>query len=121
MSDLSVRGVRKKRRRHSTAFKAKIVSACRAPGVSVAEVALAHRLNANLVRKWIRLAEAASGNVSTPSFIPVALPGPVQATRPGPGLECIRLSIPTPAGAVGVDWPLAQADRCLALLRELLR
>jgi transposase-like protein len=32
----------RKRRRHSAEFKAKVVAACRQPGVSMAAVALAH-------------------------------------------------------------------------------
>ena len=33
--------------------KAALVAACSAPGVSVAAIALAHGVNANLLRKWI--------------------------------------------------------------------
>lgn len=42
------------RRRHSAEFKAKVLAACNEPGASVAAVALAHDLNANLVHKWRR-------------------------------------------------------------------
>lgn len=34
-------------------FKAAVMAACRKPGVSIASVALANRLNANLVRRWV--------------------------------------------------------------------
>ena len=40
------------RRRHGPDFKAKVLAACNEPGASIAAVALAHGLNANLVRKW---------------------------------------------------------------------
>ena len=40
------------RRRHDAEFKAKVLAACSEPGASIAAVALAHGLNANLVRKW---------------------------------------------------------------------
>ena len=40
------------RRRHDGEFKAKVLAACNVPGASIAAVALAHGLNANLVRKW---------------------------------------------------------------------
>jgi transposase len=43
--------VRRRRRTHSAEFKAKVVSACRQPGVSIAAVALANGLNANLLRR----------------------------------------------------------------------
>ena len=48
-----VSGLRK-RRRHSEEFRARVVAACQEPGVSVASVALANGLNANLVRRWIK-------------------------------------------------------------------
>ena len=40
------------RRRHDAELKAKVLAACDVPGASTAGVALAHGLNANLVRKW---------------------------------------------------------------------
>ncbi|WP_458237632.1 transposase, partial [Pseudomonas sp. P5_A2_2] len=39
------------RRRHDDELKAKVLSECAVPGASVAHVALAHGLNANLVHK----------------------------------------------------------------------
>lgn len=42
--------VRRRRRTHGAEFKTKVVSACQRPGVSMAAVALANGLNANLVR-----------------------------------------------------------------------
>jgi transposase len=40
------------RRRHDAEIKARVLAACNAPGASISAVALAHGLNANLVRKW---------------------------------------------------------------------
>jgi|688.fasta_scaffold1189588_1 transposase len=40
------------RRFHSPAFKAQAVAACSQPAVSLAAVALAHGINANLLRRW---------------------------------------------------------------------
>ena len=40
------------RRVHSVQLKAAVLAACNEPGASIAAVALAHGLNANLVRKW---------------------------------------------------------------------
>ena len=55
---------RRRRRRHSAEFKAAVIEECLRPGVSIAAVALAHGLNANMLRKWVidgehRLASAA--------------------------------------------------------------
>ena len=42
------------RRVHGEEFKARVLAECRQPGASVAAVALAHGLNANLLRKWLQ-------------------------------------------------------------------
>ena len=44
---------RRLRRRHSAEFKAAVVEECMRPGISIAAVALAHGLNANMLRKWL--------------------------------------------------------------------
>lgn len=41
------------RRRHAIAEKLAIIRECLEPGASLAGVALAHRVNANMVRKWV--------------------------------------------------------------------
>lgn len=44
---------RRPRRRHPIAEKLAIVRECLQPGASLAGVALAHQVNANMVRKWV--------------------------------------------------------------------
>lgn len=48
-----------KRRRHDASLKQAVVEQCAEPGASVASIALAHGLNANLVHKWRREARPA--------------------------------------------------------------
>ncbi|MFT7721726.1 MAG: transposase [Roseateles sp.] len=48
---------RRRRRRHTAEFKAAVIEECLRPGVSIAAVALAHGLNANMLRKWVIDAE----------------------------------------------------------------
>ena len=48
------------RRSHSAELKARVLGECSQQGASIAKVALAHGLNANLVHKWRRAAEAAT-------------------------------------------------------------
>ena len=79
---------RRRRRRHSAEFKAAVIEACKRPGVSIAAVALANGLNANLLRKWVQRAEvsesgdranplhAPSAVDPSPAFVPLALPAP---------------------------------------------
>jgi transposase len=42
------------RRRHDDELKARVLAACDEPGASVAAIARAYDLNANLVHKWRR-------------------------------------------------------------------
>jgi transposase len=48
-----VRVNRTGRRTYALQYKVDLVRQCSAPGVSVAAIALAHGINANLVRRWI--------------------------------------------------------------------
>lgn len=48
-----VRVNRTGRRTYSREYKLEVVEECSVPGASVAAVALSHRINANLVRRWI--------------------------------------------------------------------
>ena len=50
------------RRRHSAEFKRQVLAECAQPGASVAGVALAHWINANLVQKWRRQARGDGGS-----------------------------------------------------------
>ena len=44
----------RRRRTHTESFKLAVINACQVPGASVAGVALAHGVNANQVRRWLR-------------------------------------------------------------------
>ena len=72
------------RRRHSAELKDQVLAACDEPGASVAAVALAHDLNANLVHKWrrcrdaTRLAPAAGVTPAQVAALPVP-PAPLTA------------------------------------------
>lgn len=122
--------VRRRRRTHSAEFKAKVVSACRQPGVSIAAVALANGLNANLLRRWVVTEEqtppvrpmaAARAALPPPSvenrtFIPIPLERSTATTS-----QAITIELRRGATVVKVDWPLAAAAACAGWLRELLR
>ena len=79
--------LRAKRRSWSMAERQRIVEAALAPGASVAGVARAHDVNANLVFKWIRRSREgwrdrrrglrrSPGADAAPSFVPVRLIAP---------------------------------------------
>jgi transposase len=61
------------RRRHDAGLKREVLAQCAAPGASVAQVAMAHGLNANLVHKWRRETQAVALPMTSPSFVPVAM------------------------------------------------
>lgn len=61
------------RRRYDPGSKARLVAACLQPGVSLSGLALAHGVNANVLRRWVKDAKASGlPTVSSRSaFIPV--------------------------------------------------
>lgn len=100
---------RQRRRRHSEQFKAQVVQAC-TPGVSVASVALANGLNANLVRRWLHKRGAGvSGAVALGTAqLPAAAFMPVQVQSQSPTPD-IRLELRRGAATVVVSWPAQEA------------
>ena len=118
----------RQRRRYSVEFKVEAIKACK-PGISMAAVALANGLNANMLRKWVNEAR-----VPNESLLPVNIESnePLPAP-PAPGFEALRLPEPAPradllpsiyldlqrAGLViKVTRPGALASECSAWLRE---
>ena len=114
---------RRRRRIHSNEFKAQVVAACRPAGVSIAAVAMANGVNANLLRRWVVAAErrsggqpaATAGAVAPTAFVALTLP--LAALAPAD----IRIELRRGATAISVSWPCAAAPECAAWLRELLR
>ena len=108
------------RRRHSDELKARVLSECAQPGASVARVAQAHGLNANLIHKWRRRGACSRGTVATlhqaAGFVPLAL-----AASPVSAGSDIRIELRRGAIAVNVSWPVASAAHCAVWMRELLK
>lgn len=112
---------RRRRRKHSDEFKADAVAAASQPGVSMASVALARGINANLLRRWVRDAEEVPGRAlkqalpsAAAAFVPVRVP------QSAPSGE-IRIDVRRGSTAITVWWPMAAAAQCASWLRELLR
>ena len=62
--------------------KRELVRRCQQPGVSVAAMALAHGLNANLLRKWITMSgrlRSGEGERALPTMLPVTTQRPLPA------------------------------------------
>ena len=120
---------KRRRRRHTQAFKAAAVAACRKPGASVAAVALELQLNANLLRTWIKESAVASTipkaiaaptmPTTSAAFLPLKIetrtePTSASAERP------IRVRIRKGRSRITIEWPATAAGACASWLRELL-
>lgn len=127
-STINLPSAGRRRGRYSDAFKAEIVAACKAPGISTAAVALANRLNANLVRRWVLESDPAQKAVrraaplqalspalpppSSPDFVPLAL---------NTSGTDIRIELRKGDQRITVHWPLSAAAQCLSALQDWLR
>lgn len=123
-----VAGGRRRRRRHTAEFKAAVVAECGRRGVSIAAVALANGLNANLVRRWVVEQERAGATapgaqneertlVAAPerdAFVPLSI-----AAGPATGAD-VRVEIRAGETSISVHWPVAAASAMAQWLRALL-
>ena len=120
---------RRSYRRHSPEFKARVVEACLEPGARVSGIALAHQLNASLVRRWVK--EWREGAPGAPAERPTM--GLRGATRPATLIPVALVAEETPvAGLIEVEicrsgwvvqvrWPVASAQTCADWLGGLFR
>ena len=110
-----------RRRRYGEPLKAQVLAECEVPGASVAKVAMAHGLNANVVHRWRQLArEGAQATVTGPSeFVPVAIAAPTQL--PAPSCRDIEVELRRGAVTMQVLWPSSTVADFAAWTRELLR
>jgi transposase len=125
---MEIAKARRQKRVHSEAFRQAIIQACCEPGASVAGVALANGLNANLVRKWMAqrgveppsrrmlvMRENAPAVAAAAEFVPVQV-----ASAPAPPAG-IRIEVRRGGSTVQIEWPLQAAGDCGGWLREWLR
>ena len=121
-----------KRRRleRSPELKAMVLAECERPGASVAKVAMAHGVNANLVHGWRRLERerrqaasaaldevrgAAEGPVGdTVGFVPVTVEQPASGAT-------IEIEFRRGPLTMKSTWPMTAAAQCAAWAREILR
>jgi transposase len=122
-----VRPAKRGWRRHSQEFKARVIEMARQPDVSVAAVALANGLNANMLRRWVREADvpSASGRGAPVSAVPTFVQLPMAAMQPGnaptPSTDApsnIVVEIQRGGATVRANLPLCSASA--AWLREVL-
>src|ERR1700733_11220332 len=86
---------RRRRRTHSSAFKAEAVAACHRPGASIAAAAMERSINANLLRRWVLEAERAE---------PMAPSIPRALSAPGESFVAVPIGPPsTKAAAIQIE------------------
>lgn len=71
------------RRTYSPQFKREVVAQCLAPGASVSAVAMNHRINANVVRKWLPRYREHGGQTPV-TMLPVNVTSASPPARPRP-------------------------------------
>lgn len=124
----------RRRRRHSAEFKAHVVQACRHPGVSIASVAQAHGVNANLLRRWLIQRNAVAPSPialqpalrvdkgsTAPASAGAAQFVPITVHASAAPVADIRIELRRGPITVSVSWPTHEAVACAAWLRECLR
>ncbi len=96
------------RRRHGAVFKARVLADCDEPGASISGVALAHGLNANLVRQWRagRGVKLAGMNLTSPAVRKAPKPTegtvmPLVVAKP----EFVAIEMRAPAKTATVSSP----------------
>jgi len=120
------------RRTHSPEFKARVLAACPQPGASIAAVALAHGINANVVHKWlagIGLKRAGlhlpAAVRSTPSpatpmqFVPVGLGASGPERGVSSGTQDIHLDLDLGTLQIKLNCPRGSAPSAAVLLHAL--
>jgi transposase len=108
----------RKRRCYGPELKAQILAECAVLGASVARVAMAHGINANIVHGWRKQARE-SGAITVPEqFVPVA----VAPVVPREGDErVIEVELRRGGIAVKLSWPMSASMDLSVWMRELLR
>jgi transposase len=107
------------RRHHSPEFKQELVGLCQ-PGASISGVALAHGVNANLLRRWINAAAVKavpSGETRSGKLVPVQVEA---SSSVAPGVN-IQFEIQRGATLINIRWPVAEAQACAQWLGDWIK
>ena len=91
------------RRTYSKEAKRLLVQLCKAPGVSVSGLALAHGINANLLRRWI----GRYGGESVPEAVP--------KSAPRPALLPVKLVAPTAPAVQKAEYSIEISFRMITI------
>ena len=127
-----VRVLRNGKRWFDPVEKERLIDACLEPGVSVAGLALAHGINANQLRKWVKLRQdrmatetalPVLGRCAPSAFVPVVEAAPMArlpATSGRPPAARVRVTASLPNG-VRLELDDADAQVLSAMIEALGR
>ncbi|MGJ7531467.1 IS66-like element accessory protein TnpA [Variovorax sp. GB1P17] len=125
--DMMANGQEVRRRRYSEELKQQVLSECERPNASVAKVAMAHGINANVVHSWRKRVRESLETpdaiaLQEPTFVPMMLP-PVASAVSAVSASATQIQVQIKRGAVviSVDWPLEAAAQLGIWTRELLK
>lgn len=111
--------MRRTKRTYSADTKAELMAACLVPGASVAAIASAHGMNANVWHRWLKDQRQSAPNdgarteavaldtydQESPSFIPL----PLAVKLPEPVQRVIQVEVRKGELMMTVTWPLSAA------------
>lgn len=108
-----------KRRKYSAELKAQVVNECEAPGASVARVAMARGINANVVHSWRQSARTKRSTgaalTTTPAqFVPVVISSAVPIVAPAS--QAVAPLTPSPLTQPHIEVELRRGTTTLKLL-----
>lgn len=111
-------------RLHPVELRQQVLDECAQPGASVAKVALAHGLNANLVHLWRKQQRDQQRQEGPPATAEagaqfIALPMPPQPVATA--VPDIRIELRRGATTVAITWPGQAARECAVWLQGWLR
>jgi transposase-like protein len=113
---------RRLRRHYSTEFRAQVIEAANQPGVSVAAIALANGMNANLLRRWITMARGREMMMGAVTGTAPAVQGFAPLAMASSGSERdVRIELSRGSMSIKVSWPVSAAGACALWVREVMR
>ena len=113
-SDTPRYAVRRTKRTYSADTKTALLAACRAPGASIAAVASANSMNANVLHRWLKESAQPGGQTEArspePVDIPTFIPVPLLAQAAEPVERTIRVEVRKGSLIMTVTWPISGAN-----------
>jgi transposase-like protein len=107
---------RRLRRKYVIEFRAQVIEAASQLEVSVAAIALANGMNANLLGRWTSVARGREMMIGAVTGTATAVHGFVPLATPSRGSDWdVRIEVSRGSISIKVSWPVSAAGACAAL------